>query len=146
MATTTVTFEEVLFFRAAANRYLQMNAHGINKLSFALTKMLSRTKHLELSYNEQVEEARITYASKEDGNVIKNPDGMGYKFTSDNQKKCEREIKRIYQSPVEIENHIVPVFELPAAFNLTFMEPFTKFVIEELSEEDFLKLQLGPKK
>lgn len=142
----STTYEHVINFRSAAQLYLRQNPHATNRLSFAVTKMLQKTRKFENDYYSQMEETRIKYASKEDGNVLKNPDGASYKYTSENQIKCDKEIRRIMESPVQIEQHLVPFKDLPASFNLTFLEPFENIVVPELSEEEFLTLELGPKK
>lgn len=164
----SLTYRRLLDFFNPANAYLQDNTEhsevgfGLIKLtSFYRKKIDNIQRNWQEEVNEALEEIRVKYCEKDKDGIFKEKTyGEGEKlvikkvFTPDNEAKANKEI-RLKSREIEekwmnfiiteTKTHIVKV---PASIDITWIEAFTDFIFDPMSEDELEKhyLAQGEKK
>lgn len=165
----TVEFGRLMNFNGAAHAYLQANPEERSTVTFALNKLI---KHYEKpirnlqneateQVNEEVEDIRVKYCEKDkDSGAFKEKSyGEGNNlqirkvFTAENERKANKEIKALNKrleaewqaKQIELTKvHIVK--PVPVSMDIKFIEAFSGFIFDAMSEEELFNHYLAQSK
>lgn len=129
------TIEQVMIFRANAQKYIQQKAKERTKFTYALEKMIAKTSFVEKRLSEYNQDASVEFASVDDkGNILIVNERM--QFTKDNQKALTAKIRKYMQGEIEVETY--EAAELPEDLGADWEEVLLPFVGKKLkvSEEE----------
>lgn len=167
----TVKVKKAIEFYNAAVNYLDRNPKERSSLSYALNKLVifyrkkvDKGSDLHTDWqnevNETLEDIRVKYCEKDSAGILKEKTyGEGSNlvvqkvFTPANEKLTNKEIRESAKAieskwndkDIELKKHIVA---LPSTLDINWIEPFTDFVLDPISDEDLEKhyLAQGEKK
>lgn len=153
----TVPFSRLIEFNNAGHAYISSNPDERSTVTFAIQKLLKAYKktleNTRKKWQDEIDEAaediRVRYCEKEEktGVFKEKTYGEGVNmitkkvFTADNERKANREIResnraldaKYADAPIEL--HKVHIVEIPATMGILFIEAFTDFIFEPMSEE-----------
>lgn len=119
----TFTIEQVMIFRANAQRYIANKPR--TKYTYALEKMMSKTSFIERELQEFNQDTSVEYASVDDkGNILIIDEKM--QFTKENQKALTAKIRKYMKGEVEVETYTAQ--EFPEELGADWEEVFAPFV------------------
>lgn len=140
------THAEVFTFTNAAQRWLVDHAKelkaGETKFSYALRKVLKACSRIVEAYQEKIEELNIDHCETDDNDVIikSGPkEDNGYVFTKDGRRKRDAARKKLFETSVAVEPHVVQ--DVPDDLTYEQREAFAGFILPEMPEEEVA----GPK-
>lgn len=123
------TIEQVMIFRANAQKYIQQKTKERTKFTYALEKMIAKTSFVEKQLSEYNQDASVEFASVDDkGNILIVNERM--QFTKENQKALTAKIRKYMQGEVEVETY--EAAEFPEDLGADWEEVLLPFVGKKL--------------
>lgn len=142
MEKVKVTIEQVLNFKANAERYINTRPGVFSKFIYALNKGLKNIKQVFEDYSEEIQEARYELADKDEKtkNILLDEKGE-FVFSTESRKKLDKKAKEIIQKSVEIGQYLSK--DVPDDVTVLLLEVFCPFVItDEDIENKFNNFEL----
>lgn len=148
--TVHVSFEKVLNFRHQADQYLKFHPGQHRPFTYALSKMLTRTKAIEDDFNDRDRELNLEYCHKDSKGFAEmekftverrgeKTEQERMKFTTDKQKELNKKKRGLLNEEVAVEPYLSK--DVPEDIGFDMWSTFAPFVLpNEPSEEQLTQL------
>ena len=134
-----VKLKELIAFYNVASVFVSQNK--FSKLTYAVDKVKNSVETIINDYNDFLEDVRVDLASSDsDGNILMNESSNGYKYTKENIKKLNKQVRDKNSSLVTIKPHYVKVENIPTDLEPAWLATLIPFVIKEEDKFEILKI------
>ena len=141
----TVKLKDLIAFYNVAGVFVSKNK--FSKLTYAVDKVKDRIESVISDYNDFLEDIRVDLASSDsEGNILMNEDNSSYRYTKENIKKLNKQVRDKNRSLVTIEPYYVKVQDIPTNLESAWLSTLIPFVIKEEDKFEILKFTLDNKK
>lgn len=134
-----VKLKDAVNFYNTAGMFISQNK--LSKLTYAVDKIKGKLETVVDKYNDHIEDTKVELASSDsDGNIMLSDDNNSYKYTKENTKKLNKEVRDYNKKLVTIKPHIVSFDDIPKTLNPNWLDILIPFVIKEEDKFDILEM------